>query len=429
MAPPLITFFCWTLPILLWDGLRLFGLVICLAPGFVRFAWFYFVAARRTSIRFGTESCRQTLDLYSLQATTSQETSDVLTYPNNSSNISSEMLVKAPVVLFYTGGAWLIGYKMWGTLLARAFTAAGIVVVIPDMRNYPWGSVPSMVEDVDDSIAWTIANIADYGGDPSKIVVVGQSAGGHVACTALLRRAQRRLLDEEQGDSKKSTRNDQRLDNNDYLPPTRNQDGECDTIISPSSSSSWRPTDLKGFVSLSAPYCLLAMQESLQRHGLDDQLVDRIFGGERDKYDPMLIVKEFQKRNKDPKLVQKSSSLLPNLKIYHGEMDKTVPYSGSETFCQELRKAVVVVVPSSSGAKNDDKDLVVDFHLYKDWTHTDPILEGPMDADQRFHKDLFDLVKEWTNSRHLIWPENDPVIRDRLCPSILVRAARFCNPF
>ena len=71
----------------------------------------------------------------------------------------------------------MIGYKMWGALLARAVTAAGIVVVIPDMRNYPMVYIPDMVEDVDLVINWTFENIVQYAdhnnilGTPSFIMI------------------------------------------------------------------------------------------------------------------------------------------------------------------------------------------------------------------------------------------------------------------
>jgi prenylcysteine alpha-carboxyl methylesterase len=276
---------------------------------------------------------------------------------------------------------------MWGALLARALNAAGIVVVIPDMRNYPWASVPAMVADVDLSLAWTLKNIADYGGDPEKIVIVGQSAGGHVACTALLQRAKAILMDDHAVSTLESG-----IDNH-----------EQEHV------ESWRPTDFKGFASLSAPYSLTAMQQTFMRHGLDENLVDRIFGGDQENFDPHRIVLNCQR---DGLLL---SGLLPPIQIYHGSLDRTVPHEGSVNFCTELQNTV------TNGQQ-------VSFTSYEGWSHTDPILEGPMDADHRFHNDLFRAVKEWTDSSHLEWPENDPLIKQRLCPHFLVQAGRFCNP-
>lgn len=391
-----LRFLFWTLPILLWDGIRLVGLVICLFPGFVRFAWYYSVKANRKSVRFGNGSCRQTLDVYSLDTPTQHGHSDSNdnqdlengTAAHSPAYATRTSLIDAPVVLFFTGGAWLIGYKMWGALLARALNAAGIVVVIPDYRNYPWASVPAMVSDVEQALSWTLENIADYGGDPENIVVVGQSAGGHLVCTALLQRAMEIISEHSLSNSVPEE-----------LITTSDAEGRMET---------WSPTDFKGFISLSSPYNLQAMGRTFTKHGLDENLVDTIFGGERENFDPYHIVQECQRNE------IKLTGRLPPIQICHGSFDNTVPHEGSEEFCRELKKVT------------DDQ---VTFTSYEGWSHTDAILEGPLDADHRFHCDLFHDVQEWTDSFNLTWPEQDSRIKYRLCPHLLVQAGRFCNPF
>jgi prenylcysteine alpha-carboxyl methylesterase len=380
----------WTLPILLWDGIRLVGLVICLFPGFVRMFWYYSVKANRKSVRFGKGSCRHTLDVYTT-ANGNSDSDDNQAVDNNGtathSPASTTSLMAAPVVLFFTGGAWLIGYKMWGALLARALNASGIVVVVPDYRNYPWASVPDMVSDVEQALSWTLDNIADYGGDPEKIVVVGQSAGGHLVCTALLRRA----MDIISEHSLSSIVPEE--------PTTSDEEEHVET---------WSPTDFKGFISLSSPYNLQAMARTFTKHGLDENLIDRIFGGERENFDPYHIVQECQRNE------IKLTGSLPPIQICHGSFDNTVPHEGSEEFCREIQQVT------------DDQ---VTFTSYEGWSHTDAILEGPLDADHRFHCDVFHDVQEWTDSFNLTWPEQDPSIKYRLCPHLLVQAGRFCNPF
>ena len=44
---------------------------------------------------------------------------------------------KAPVIVFVSGGAWIIGYKLWSGLMARELSRAGYVVIVPDYRNFP----------------------------------------------------------------------------------------------------------------------------------------------------------------------------------------------------------------------------------------------------------------------------------------------------
>jgi alpha/beta hydrolase fold len=168
-----------TLPRMLVNAIRLLLFVLCLLPGFIQFAFYYWFVADRVSVRYAPQSMRQTLDVYRCSNPSS----------NTESSSPSPRQRLRPVVVFCPGGAWLIGYKMWGALTARALSASGIVVVVPDYRNYPWTTVPGMVHDVSMALQWTIDNIHQYDGDPRNIVVVGQSAGGHLAFTALLRQA------------------------------------------------------------------------------------------------------------------------------------------------------------------------------------------------------------------------------------------------
>lgn len=42
-----------------------------------------------------------------------------------------------PALVFVTGGAWTIGYKAWGALLARRLSRRGVLVFCLDYRNFP----------------------------------------------------------------------------------------------------------------------------------------------------------------------------------------------------------------------------------------------------------------------------------------------------
>lgn len=53
----------------------------------------------------------------------------------------------------------IIGYKMWGALMARTLVPFGIMVVIPDYRNFPQTNVEGMIDDADRAVEWTLQNI------------------------------------------------------------------------------------------------------------------------------------------------------------------------------------------------------------------------------------------------------------------------------
>jgi acetyl esterase/lipase len=75
------------------------------------------------------------------------------------------------------GGAWIIGYKLWCALIGRGLSSMGVLTIVPDYRNFPQGDVQDMVSDVVAAVRWTHKNARQYGGNPEKMVLAGQSAG------------------------------------------------------------------------------------------------------------------------------------------------------------------------------------------------------------------------------------------------------------
>jgi prenylcysteine alpha-carboxyl methylesterase len=51
------------------------------------------------------------------------------------------------------------------------------------------GNALDMLEDVNTGIAWVLRKLERYGGDPERVWLVGQSAGGQLAMLALLHQA------------------------------------------------------------------------------------------------------------------------------------------------------------------------------------------------------------------------------------------------
>jgi acetyl esterase/lipase len=94
----------------------------------------------------------------------------------------------APVVVFFYGGRWSGGHRSDYAFVGAALAERGIVVVIPDYRVYPRVRFPAFVEDGARAVRWTRDHIAQYGGDPGRIYVMGHSAGAHIAAMLALDR-------------------------------------------------------------------------------------------------------------------------------------------------------------------------------------------------------------------------------------------------
>lgn len=86
-----------------------------------------------------------------------------------------------PVVVFVHGGGWTSGSKGQYRFVAEALSTRGYVVVIPAYRLYPQARFPGFVEDAAQAVAWTRTHIAEFGGDPAKLFLMGHSAGAHIA--------------------------------------------------------------------------------------------------------------------------------------------------------------------------------------------------------------------------------------------------------
>lgn len=92
----------------------------------------------------------------------------------------------APVLLFLHGGGFVGGDKRGDPLfygnVGRYFAAHGYLAILANYRLVPDATWPSGNEDVAAILSWIEGNAAGHGGDPRRIVIVGQSAGAaHVA--------------------------------------------------------------------------------------------------------------------------------------------------------------------------------------------------------------------------------------------------------
>ena len=85
------------------------------------------------------------------------------------------------VVVFVHGGYWDSGDKSEYPFVADSLTAQGFTTVIVNYRLVPEITFPSYAEDVALAVDWVFDNVANYGGDPTKVFLMGHSAGAHIA--------------------------------------------------------------------------------------------------------------------------------------------------------------------------------------------------------------------------------------------------------
>ncbi|XP_022844797.1 isoprenylcysteine alpha-carbonyl methylesterase ICME [Olea europaea var. sylvestris] len=316
-----------------------------LMPGFLQVAFQYFFSSQvRRSIVYGDQP-RNRLDLY---------------LPSNEDGLK-------PVVAFVTGGAWIIGYKAWGSLLGLQLAERDIIVACIDYRNFPQGTISDMVNDVSQGIAYICNNIIGYGGDPNKIYLMGQSAGAHISSCALLQQA----IKESRGNS-----------------------------------ISWSVSQIKAYFGLSGGYNLLNLVDHFHNRGLYRSIFLSIMEGKKslEQFSPEVMVQ-------DPSS-DKAVSMLPHIVLFHGTTDSSIPSDASKAFVNTLHRR---------GAR---AELI----LYDGKTHTDLFLQDPLRGGK---DELFDYLVAFIHADDKEALARDAMAppRRRYVPEILLRLARRVSPF
>jgi acetyl esterase/lipase len=115
------------------------------------------------------------------------------TYPGPSGDLPARIYLPdaegpLPVIVYFHGGGFVAGsIDACAKPCATLADELGAIVVTPSYRLAPEAPFPAATDDTYAALCWTADTIAEHGGDPEHIVVMGESAGGQLAAVAAQR--------------------------------------------------------------------------------------------------------------------------------------------------------------------------------------------------------------------------------------------------
>lgn len=90
-----------------------------------------------------------------------------------------------PIVLVVHGGGWITGDKRERAQFCAALARRGYIVCGLNYRLAPKYPFPAGVTDILQALNWILENASAYGGNPNNLIVIGDSAGAHLASLAI----------------------------------------------------------------------------------------------------------------------------------------------------------------------------------------------------------------------------------------------------
>lgn len=448
-----------------WMTIRFIIYVSLLVPGFWRTAFIFLISDYiKKSVRYGNNP-RNFLDIYT----------PVGKHSNCFKNSEEEN--KHPVVIFISGGAWIIGYKAWCCFMGLLLSQLGIVFVSPDYRNFPQGTISDMTEDVSTAIEWTLENIHLYGGNASYTYLIGQSAGAHVCALSLLNQAYQVARNKAKSCPELGNTNNLHNIKHNLYDDNHNRQFK-----------KWKPEDFKGFIGVAGAYNLVELKEYFNRKGLYADVLLHIMENDFYKHSPLyrlylnfvpnhespfkpkplqnvdfdphlpyislvqlkheetnknfcsslrnnkfyysmfnvdqIDMSSYLKKKKRSKDITKRSEITTNpflkyplvlcpMYLFHGGSDQTVPVDGTTTFAKHLATFNVETY----------------LKIYPSKTHTGPIIEDPMEGQDPLVCDILRVIFPNQSLEETV-RRIEKVIRGNLkIPKCIISLARRVCPF
>lgn len=195
-----------------------------------------------------------------------------------------------PVLIFIHGGGWDSYNKKLFAPVAMQLLPRDIVIVIPNYTLYPEAEYRQMGREVADAVAWTFENIAEFRGDPERVVLSGHSAGGHLSGLVAF---DSRFLD-ARGHS---------------------------------------PAQLAGWIGLSGVYDAQSQLRFQEENNRSAEVMTAVMGG----------IEEFERASPTSHVPLSGGEQehVPRAWLIHGALDDTVPLSMAEEMYELLRQGPV----------------------------------------------------------------------------------------